>query len=509
MSPPAALPEHRALKTVLVNGVSFLFTAGLGFFSVPICLRTWGAERYGTWLALIAGFTMLRTLDTGYASYVGNELNVLHHVDPQRLRKVLSSAWSICLGLGAVELTAILALAASKTLYSVLGVAPVDVERHRLGLSLGILVVNWTITCSYPWIINRLLLPTGLMYEAAWWSIVLQAAQAAALLTSAVLALPVHQAASFYALMQAGSMLAVAGYVRRRVPEYYPWWRGSSLGQGIHDLGQSVLLTISLIGQQATVSGMVLAVSSTLGTAMVPLFVATRTLSNVWTSASSIFVTPLAPEMVKHHSLRQPEKLTQIFRLYWLFSSVAVNGSMILAMPIIQLFFSRWANGLTLNFPLFFGMTGAVVSASFGAVQLVYLHGINQLRAQMVIMVARALLAFALSFQLADLHGIGGIGIAIWIAELISSVVLSLYWTTRELMRLGGRFAQLSIARPLLGMLPIQGLVIHAMFIGPPSMTWLAVAAVATALIGLYQWFGLAPETRARALRLLRLRASA
>ncbi|HKP62018.1 MAG TPA: hypothetical protein VJV78_35040 [Polyangiales bacterium] len=509
MSPPAALPEHRTLKTVLVNGVSFLLTAGLGFFSVPICLRTWGAERYGTWLALLAGFTMLRTLDNGYASYVGNELNVQHHVDPLRLRKVLSSAWPICLGLGAVQLTATIVLAVSNTLYSILGVAQLDVERHRLGLSLGILVVNWTITGSYPWIINRLLLPTGFMYEAAWWSIGLQAAQAAALLTSAVLVLPVHQAAIFYSIMQAGAMLAIAAYVRRRVPEYYPWWRGASVRQGIHDLGQSVLLTISLIGQQATVSGMVLAVSSTLGTAMVPLFVATRTLSNLWTSASTIFVTPLAPEIVKHHSLRQTEKLAQIFRIYWLFSSVAVNGSMILAMPIIQLFFARWANGLALNFPLFFGMMGAVVSTTFGSVLLVYLHGINQLRAQLFITGARALLAFVLSFLFTDHQGIGGIGIAIWIAELISSVVVSLYWTTSELMRLGGRFEQLSIARPLLGMLPIQMLVMHAMFIGPPSYMWLAVAALATALSGLHQWFGLAPDTRARALRLLRLRASA
>src|SRR5262245_45336398 len=150
MSPSAGLPEHRVLKSLLVSGVSFLFSAGLAFFSVPICLRAWGTERYGVWLALLAGFAMLRTLDSGYSLYVANKVNLLHHVDPQQLRKVLSSAWPICFGLGALELVATMVLAASQTLYSILGVAPLDVERHRLGMSLGILIVNWTIMCAYP-----------------------------------------------------------------------------------------------------------------------------------------------------------------------------------------------------------------------------------------------------------------------------------------------------------------------------------------------------------------------
>jgi len=66
--------EHRAARVSLVTGLSTLLSVGFQLISVPICLKYWGKETYGSWLALYAAFMLVRSLDTGFVSYVCNKL---------------------------------------------------------------------------------------------------------------------------------------------------------------------------------------------------------------------------------------------------------------------------------------------------------------------------------------------------------------------------------------------------------------------------------------------------
>src|SRR5437867_8848993 len=84
--------EHRAAKVSLVTGFSTLLSVGLQLISVPICLKYWGKETYGSWLALYATFMLVRSLDTGFVSYVGNKLNYLYHQDQNVLHEHLASS---------------------------------------------------------------------------------------------------------------------------------------------------------------------------------------------------------------------------------------------------------------------------------------------------------------------------------------------------------------------------------------------------------------------------------
>ena len=43
--------EHRATKVSMVTGLSTLLSVAFQLISVPICLKYWGAENYGKWLA--------------------------------------------------------------------------------------------------------------------------------------------------------------------------------------------------------------------------------------------------------------------------------------------------------------------------------------------------------------------------------------------------------------------------------------------------------------------------
>src|SRR5271157_1011054 len=84
--------EHRAARVSLVNGISTILAVGIQLVSVPVCLHYWGKETYGSWLALLSAYLLLRGLDGGYGIYVGNKLNYLYHQNTGALREHLSSA---------------------------------------------------------------------------------------------------------------------------------------------------------------------------------------------------------------------------------------------------------------------------------------------------------------------------------------------------------------------------------------------------------------------------------
>jgi hypothetical protein len=92
----AASPiEHRAAKVSLVNGLSTILGISFQLVSVPVCLHYWGKETYGSWLALFSAFMLLRGIDGGFTTFVGNKLNYLYHQNVGLLREHLSSysAW--------------------------------------------------------------------------------------------------------------------------------------------------------------------------------------------------------------------------------------------------------------------------------------------------------------------------------------------------------------------------------------------------------------------------------
>src|SRR6201999_4027716 len=96
--------ERRAARVSLVNALSTALQLVFQFISVPVCLKYWGKESYGGWLALFSAFLLLRGLDGGFISYVGNKLNYLYHKDTAALRRHLSSAISGILVIGGIQI---------------------------------------------------------------------------------------------------------------------------------------------------------------------------------------------------------------------------------------------------------------------------------------------------------------------------------------------------------------------------------------------------------------------
>ena len=108
-----------------------------------------GKETYGSWLALYAAFMLVRSIDAGFVSYVGNKLNALYHQDQNALRAHLASSFRGIAVTGALQLSIGLAALLSDRVGSLVGVSSGAASDHRSGLALLVLIGTWVLSGSY------------------------------------------------------------------------------------------------------------------------------------------------------------------------------------------------------------------------------------------------------------------------------------------------------------------------------------------------------------------------
>ena len=277
--------ENRVIKTTAVSFLSTGLSIIIQLISVPICLRYWGKTMYGTWLAISAAFTMLRTIDGGYTSYIGNELNILYHKDQDYMKKIMASGvWGVA-AIGLFQLLIVLFLYYFQSMGVLIGnTAGTTLTAKNAGLSLLIMIVTWTFVCSYTGILHRFLIPVGMLYQLLWWMLFLQLAQSFALILAAYMQVNVIMAAIFFAVSQAIVYLSSAIYIRCKLPKIYPWLKNTDMKIGLKEIFNSIPMTINGFVQQIGNSGLVVLISAILGAAMVPIYSTMRTLSNLWTT---------------------------------------------------------------------------------------------------------------------------------------------------------------------------------------------------------------------------------
>jgi O-antigen/teichoic acid export membrane protein len=497
--------EARAAKVAFASGLSTFLSVALQLLSVPICLRYWGNETYGLWLALFSLFNVLRTLDGGYSAYVGNELNLLYHRDQDALRKTLASgiAGAIVLGIG--QLAATIAIAASGRLPDLLGVAPEVARDQRAALALAVMVGGWALTGPYLGIVHRLQVPAGLLHQATWWLMGFQIAQAAALVCAAALRLEISGAAVLMSAAQVGVYLATAIYVARKLPQFFPWWKGPSFRHGLRDLYRSIALVGANVMIQVGTSGVVMLISSGLSAAVVPAFTTVRTVANVWTSLGNALVSPMVPEIVRYHALRDGKKLVAAVEAYWLIANNVMNLSVLVCFPFFAPLYHYWTGGrVELDQSLLCYLLLSVVAATPLALITNYLVSINELRATAAIFAARGLVPIAAGLALLPSFGIAGVGVAIALGEILGPIGCGLPYFRRELRKLG-EVPDIPAWQPT-----VTGSVSVAVFlIARASDSPFADAAYVLAFVGViasavWSWSRVGADVRQRALRLLR-----
>jgi O-antigen/teichoic acid export membrane protein len=500
--------ETRAAKATVAAGLSMGLSVALQLVSVPVCLRYWGDEKYGLWLALLALATLVRTLEAGFTAYVGNEINLLYHGDPARLRRTLSSALVGAWGLIAVELVAGALIVASGALAPLLGMPEETAEHGRAALVFAILLFGFVVTGPLFGVIHKLLVPAGMLHQSTWWFMGLQITQTGSLIAAAFFGLSLAQAAVLFSVALASIQGASALYVKRKLPQLFPWWKQPSRAQAWRDFTRSTVMSGALLLTGAGTNGLVTLISAGLGAAAVPLFTTVRTLASLWSTLTQVLTAPLLPDVVRYHAQGEPKKLVALLEGHWLLSNALVNLSILVCFPFLDVVYRTWTRGLVdLDPRLLAVMLLGIVVGTPGSLIVVYLTGINDLRAVTVLYAVRGLVPLAAGFALMGPLGLVGVGLGVVLGELLGPIVVGAGYLRQTLRRTRGaapRWQPIALGTACTaGFLALQ--------LGSPRMGGVGVLYV-TALFGVlislaWGWIVIRPEVRVRVLRLLRLRS--
>lgn len=411
--------EHRALKVASVTGLSSFLAIGMQLVTVPICLKYWGKESYGMWLALFSVFAMLQTTGTGFVNYVGNQINLLYHQDQKILQETLASSLAGVFILAGIQLVLVVTVIGFDYLPRLIGAASTSLGPQNADWALLVLAGSWMLGGFYLGIIHRLLIPAGMMYQAAWWSLGSQLSLFLVVILSAFFQFTLLQTSSLFALVQFLFVLASALYIRFKLPMYYPWWRGFRFAHGLHDLLRSIPLTASGMIQQGSSNGLVILVSAIAGAAAVPVFTTVRTLANLWTNVTNVLTAPLLPDVVRFHAKSEGRKLLAVHEAHGVIVGAAVNLSILLAYPLIEPMYKYWTNhAVALDKVLLCTLLASVSLMNLGAMMNTFLTGINHHRSILSSTIARGGVSLLFGGVMLTYIGVGGLGLGVWIGEL-------------------------------------------------------------------------------------------
>lgn len=424
----AASIESRAAKVSLVTGASTVMSIMFQVVSVPVCLHFWGAQGYGAWLAIFAAATLLRAVDGGYITYAGNRLNILYHNDQDALRRVLAAGVLATATLGVVQLAALGLVVLLGGLGWLLGDAQLAVSSNAQS-GLVILVISWILTGSYIGLIHRLMIPIGMLYQAAWWAMGMQVALFAAIMLAAILRLGLLGTSLLVAGAQASLYLASADYVRRKRPDLFPWWRAPNWNQAFIDIRGSLVFTISGALQQATTNGLVLVVSGGLGAAAVPAFTTVRTLANLWTNVTNVLTSPLLPDIVRFHAQHKSDKLLTLAKAHAWMVRLLVNAGVVISLPLLAWIYRAWTHGqLQLDTGLLAGLLGWVLLLNAGSFMSTYLTGINHAQAVLWLAMVRAVVGLGVAWALLPKLGLVAAGVGLMGSEAICYLLMAVHF---------------------------------------------------------------------------------
>lgn len=430
--------EKRIFKNYSIGLIGFIVTFLQTIITVPILLKYWGNDLYGVWIALFAVFTLLQTFDFGHQSYIGNLLNVEFHRGKGNFSKYLGSSISIAFILGIIQLLFTILLIITGYLNDILGISVSIVSYVNISVSLLSLMFMWVIAGSVGGILVKILIPSGYMAQGLTWGIVFKLAQFLSLIFVAIFGGYIIEASVVYSIVQLILSYLVFRYIRIRLPEFFPWWKIRDWKTGFANLRKSTVLTLNNLLQQLSNNGLILFIASVFSAAAVPVFTTLRTITNTSVLSTNIFMQAVNPDMIRFHSIGEPEKLRSVFHSQWFFSGLIVNVSLSAVLPILETIYNIWTRGqLEFNLPLFMALAVSVSMINFGAGFYQYLVSINHLSSQTVINFTRIIVLFGSALLLIKTYGLAGLGAAIVVSELICSMLLPYYFINRLAKSMG------------------------------------------------------------------------
>ena len=94
------------------------------------------------------------------------------------------------------------------------------------------------------------MIPAGFFYQSQWWSILYKICQLLSIILVALLGGKILVVTIVYSFSQLIVYFLTFIYIKKKIPEYYPWWKGANWSTGFANFKKSLLLTFTGFAQQ-------------------------------------------------------------------------------------------------------------------------------------------------------------------------------------------------------------------------------------------------------------------
>lgn len=414
--------SYKALQTVGFTLYSLLL--------IPLLIKFWGTETYGAWIAIYALYNLIQVVEFGHNTYVGNAFNAMVHTDRDGAKALLGSAFRINFLSGIIQMSVI------GIIYK-LGAfnyfVESDMPDKNIGIILFILFFYRLLIGSYRGLLVKILNPFGYIYKSYQFSIFERMIEFTVLVAAAFYGISLINMALLWLIFKSCYSLGILLYLKRLLPEFFPWWQKGSLSPGWQNYKKSLPYIGSSLLDRSASNGVVLLISVLLGSTFLPLFIAIRTLVNFGTKVSDIFLSPITPELINLFAKQQKERLLQLIGSYWLITGGILIIVFMFSIWVIEPIFEIWTNGrLTFRPLVYYGLILVMITQNVGSILDAFLRGINRTKLVFQTSLIRTAMILMGIYAFYTMS-IKGVILAMGIAEFFRSVIWLPYWCSKEL----------------------------------------------------------------------------
>ena len=287
--------RRRLVRGFGANAFGNVVTVAIQIVSVPIFLRYWGSEVYGTWLVLTAIPAYLVMSDLGFGSVAANEMTMqVARGDRQTAREIFQSTWLFTVGVSIV-VVAIAAVA--------IRLLPISRWIHGSSISdhdVRLIIVAFVLQVVF--VLQGLLIAAGFRCEGEYalstvYSNLTRAGEAAAVMLAVLSGAPPSLAAFVFLFARAVlTFIMAVSLVRRH--NWLSFGIGSASVKTVRRLaGPAFAFMAFPLGNAMSLQGFVALIGVLLGPIAVVTFATLRTLSRVGFQLMAVINNAVWPEV--------------------------------------------------------------------------------------------------------------------------------------------------------------------------------------------------------------------
>lgn len=434
---------------------------------------------YGSWIAIYALYSLVQVVEFGHNTYVGNAFNAQVHLDKQKAKVLLGSAFRINFLSGGIQMSAIwiiYKIGAFKFFIES------DMSDREIGTILFVLFLYRMTIGSYRGLLVKMLNPFGYIYKSYQFSIFERLIEFTVLVTAAVSGISLVNMAIIWLLVKSLYSLGILYYLKGLLPDYFPWWQMGSLKEGWVNYKKSFAYIGSSLLDRTASDGVVLLISVLLGSGFLPLFIAIRTLVNFGTKLSEVFLGPISPELINLHTNKKDDRLLQVIGYFWIITGGLLIVGFMCSAWIIEPIFEIWTNGRLDFRPLvYYGLIIVVITQNMGSILNAFLRGLNRTHIVLQTSFIRTAMILIGIYAFYTMS-IKGVILALGIAEFFKSLIWLPYWCAKDLKPSFKKFSMLWL-NPLL-----VGLTVLFFYLEFNKANVLILVAIIAVVIGLLAW---------------------